>query len=38
VKATYPLSRPVLIFWDGSTPMDMNAFTVAATSRQRILF
>jgi len=38
VKATYPLSRPIAMFWDGSTPMDLSAFTVGATSRQRILF
>lgn len=36
--AKYPVSNPFPFFWPGSAPQSGGTFTLAATSRQRIVF
>ena len=38
VKATYPLTNPIAMFWPGTAGMRGANFTVGATSKQRILY
>jgi Flp pilus assembly protein TadG len=38
IAATYPISNPMPMFWPGAGTSSIGAFTLGATSRQRILF
>lgn len=38
IKATYPLTNPIAMFWPGTSGMRGANFTVGATTTQRILY
>jgi Flp pilus assembly protein TadG len=38
IVATYSVANPLPLFWPGSAPTAGSAFTLGATSRQRIVF